>query len=116
VALIALIVPKSHNIFCNRDNADGKAMTAEGRALHDRADSIANRCMQDAVRRSDPWGRLAMNTEWSKSVIRQAGQAIYEADPTLRPFDDLPEEEKTDITYRRKRYSNLSRVAGADRK
>jgi len=36
-----------------------------------------------------------MNTEWSKSVIRQAGQAIYEADPTLRPFDNLPEEEKT---------------------
>ena len=35
-----------------------------------------------------------MNTEWSKSVIRQAGQAIYEADPTLQPFDDLPKEEK----------------------
>jgi hypothetical protein len=35
-----------------------------------------------------------MNTEWSKSVIPQAGQAIYEADPTLQPFDDLPEEEK----------------------
>ena len=36
-----------------------------------------------------------MNAEWSKSVIRQAGQAIYEADPTLQPFDDLPKEEKT---------------------
>jgi len=49
-----------------------------------------------------------MNTEWSKSVIRQAGQTIYEADPTLRPFADLPEDEKTDY-YRRKheRHSNL---------
>lgn len=36
-----------------------------------------------------------MKTEPSKSVIQQAGQAIYEADPTLKPFDDLPEAEKT---------------------
>ncbi len=36
-----------------------------------------------------------MKTEANKSVIQQAGQAIYEADPTLKPFDDLPEEEKT---------------------
>lgn len=36
-----------------------------------------------------------MNKEWSESVIRQAGRAVYEADPTLKPFDDLTEEEKT---------------------
>jgi hypothetical protein len=36
-----------------------------------------------------------MKAEWSKSVVRQAGQAIYEADPTLKPFADLPEEEKS---------------------
>jgi len=35
--------------------------------------------------------RLAMKAEWTKSVIRQAGQAIYEADLTLQPFDHLPE-------------------------
>jgi len=32
-----------------------------------------------------------MKAEWTKSVIRQAGQAIYEADLTLQPFDHLPE-------------------------
>jgi hypothetical protein len=36
-----------------------------------------------------------MKTEWSKSVIQKAGQAIYEADPTLEPFNDPPEAEKT---------------------
>ena len=35
-----------------------------------------------------------MKTEWSESVTRQAGQAIYEADPTLKPFNDLSQAEK----------------------
>jgi hypothetical protein len=34
-----------------------------------------------------------MNDKWSELVI-QAGRAVYEADPTLKPFDDLPDEEK----------------------
>jgi hypothetical protein len=38
---------------------------------------------------------LQMKTEASKSIVQQAGQAIYEADPTLKPFDHLPEDEKT---------------------
>jgi hypothetical protein len=35
-----------------------------------------------------------MNNEPNTSVVRQAARAIYEADPTLQPFDDLKEEEK----------------------
>ena len=48
-----------------------------------------------------------MKAEWTKSVIRQAGQAIYEADLTLQPFDHLPEEGKTEYYLQRKRRSNL---------
>jgi hypothetical protein len=42
---------------------------------------------------SNPLRRLAMK-ESSEAVLQQAGQAIYEVDPTLKPFDDLLEKEK----------------------
>jgi hypothetical protein len=35
-----------------------------------------------------------MNNERNTSFVEQAARAIYEADPTLQPFDDLKEEEK----------------------
>ena len=36
-----------------------------------------------------------MKIELSRSFVQEAGRAIYEADPTLKPFDELPEAEKT---------------------
>ena len=73
--------------------------------MHDRNRKIAA-CAIRAVKSS--LEILQMKTEASKSVIQQAGQAIYEADPTLKPFDDLPEEEKTGYYCRPKQRSNVS--------